>query len=85
MGIAPVVSDTSGGNMALVENGKNGMVIAHDDTTALAAVLRELISDANTRQRLGRAAAQKVAGFTLAAIAAEWEALLGLVSDERHV
>ena len=85
MGIAPVVSDTSRGNLALVEDGKNGMVIAQDDTTALAAVLRDLISDANTRQRLGRAAAQKVSAFTPAAIAAEWEALLGLVRDERRL
>jgi GalNAc-alpha-(1->4)-GalNAc-alpha-(1->3)-diNAcBac-PP-undecaprenol alpha-1,4-N-acetyl-D-galactosaminyltransferase len=78
MGLVPVISNLSGGNLALVEDGKNGLVAPVNDPATLANILRQLIESSDLRQRLGRAAAMRVSGYTPSNVAAEWEKILDL-------
>jgi glycosyltransferase involved in cell wall biosynthesis len=70
-GVVPVVSDLAVFREYLV-SGVNGMVFDHRSGGAaenLAKVLRELIADAEERERLGVAARQTAERFSPAAIA----------------
>ncbi len=58
-GLACVASDIPG-NRAVVSDGVNGRLVPPDDPAALAAVLIELLDDADQRTRLG-AAARRIA------------------------
>jgi glycosyltransferase involved in cell wall biosynthesis len=57
--LAVVVSDLSG-IPELVEHGVSGLLVAPRDVPGLAAALQRLAADAELRQRLGRAARDKV-------------------------
>ena len=83
MGVPPIISDTSGGNLELVKDGVSGLVTTQNDVSGLAEILRRLTSDEKLRQRLGNAASQRVSNFSLESVADEWAALLKLapVSD----
>jgi glycosyltransferase involved in cell wall biosynthesis len=52
----PVIAFRSGGIPELVEDGKNGMIVAQGDGEALYQGMRTLILDRNLRDRLGSAA-----------------------------
>ena len=70
-GVVPVVSDLAVFREYL-EPGINGMVFDHRSDQAaanLAAALRELLGDANQRERMGLAARQTAERFSPAAIA----------------
>ncbi|MDD4872390.1 MAG: glycosyltransferase family 4 protein, partial [Kiritimatiellae bacterium] len=58
-GLACVVSDIPG-NLALVENNVNGLVVPTGDARALAAAILKLIVDPELRVRLGREARKKM-------------------------
>ena len=55
-GLAAVISDTSPGPLALIEDGENGLVAPTATPGALAAALQRLIDDAGLRARLGAGA-----------------------------
>lgn len=56
----PVVSTTVSGIPELIEDGRNGVLVAPDDVDALAAALAALIADPATRQAMGRLGEEKV-------------------------
>ena len=57
-GLGCVVSDIAG-NLAVVEDGINGLVVPTGDATALAAAIVRLLADAPLRASLGRVARQR--------------------------
>jgi glycosyltransferase involved in cell wall biosynthesis len=59
-GVPPVVTD-SGGSPELVVDGVSGLVVAANDSRALANALERLYRDGEFRARLGRAARDRIA------------------------
>ena len=57
-GLGCVVSDIAG-NLAVVEDGLNGLVVPTGDAPSLAAAIVRLLRDASLRVRLGQAARQR--------------------------
>jgi len=55
----PVIATNVGGLRTIVTDDESGLVVPMDDESALAAALARLTSDAELRQRLGRAAAAR--------------------------
>jgi glycosyltransferase involved in cell wall biosynthesis len=73
----PVVSfDCPTGPGEVIEDGKDGVLVADGDVDALAGAMIELIEDDQKRFRYGAAAATKAAGFSVALLGTEWESLL---------
>ena len=60
----PVIAFRSGGIPELVEDQKNGIVVAQGDEEALCRSMRELMLDRSLRDRLGSAARNVPARFT---------------------
>ena len=88
-GLCPVASRVPG-NVDLVEHDRNGLLVALDDDTELAATLERLFTDALLRQRLAAAARQRVVErHSLDRIAKEYlelfEELLGDKAKESGV
>lgn len=77
----PVVATAVGGTPELVQDGKNGRLIAPEDGNALPDVLGELLSTPLERQRLSAAARQSLAAFSLDALV---EATAAVLSDVMH-
>lgn len=91
MGVPPVVSSASGGDLGLVVDGEDGLVTSAHTENSLVEVLRKLATDADLRRQLGRAAANEASKFDLATVVGDWEKLVGLApasglakSDRRH-
>jgi glycosyltransferase involved in cell wall biosynthesis len=59
-GVPPVVTD-SGGSPELVVDGVSGLVVAANDSRALAHAIERLYGDSEFRARLGRAARDRIA------------------------
>lgn len=59
-GLPVVVSDRVGAKFDLVRPGENGYVFPAGDVAALAAILREILPDAEKRARLGAAARRRM-------------------------
>ncbi|HWH96182.1 MAG TPA: glycosyltransferase [Baekduia sp.] len=57
----PVVATRHGGIPAVIESGREGVLVGEDDPEALASALEALAADAGDRERLGRAAAERAA------------------------
>jgi colanic acid/amylovoran biosynthesis glycosyltransferase len=55
----PVIATEHGGIPAVIDSGREGLLVAEDDVEALAAALDTLSRDATYRERLGRAAADR--------------------------
>ena len=66
-----VVASAIGGNDELVRDEVDGLLVPADDPDALAAALRRLLDDPQLRERLGAAAAARVAADFSAAAAAQ--------------
>jgi glycosyltransferase involved in cell wall biosynthesis len=60
----PVIAFRSGGIPELVEDGKNGIVVAQGDEEALYRSMRELLLDRALRERLGAATKDVAARFS---------------------
>jgi glycosyltransferase involved in cell wall biosynthesis len=72
----PVVAAASQGPKALIENGKDGILIPVDDPEALAEAVARLVADKPLRDRLARRGAQRVElEFSETAVVAQWKAL----------
>jgi glycosyltransferase involved in cell wall biosynthesis len=80
----PVVStDCPTGPAELIEDGRNGVLVAPHDIAALAAGMRTMIEDAQLRERSGAAAAETVRAYSLERIGARWDELLQALWRER--
>jgi len=84
-GKACVATDIPG-SRDLVENGKSGLLVPPEDSDALASALRRLLASPELRQRLGKAACQRVLDhFTIEKEVAAHEALYSeLVTDRQE-
>jgi glycosyltransferase involved in cell wall biosynthesis/SAM-dependent methyltransferase len=56
----PVVATDAGSIREVIENGRDGLIVAQRDSGALAIAIADLIGDPERRARLGNNAAQKV-------------------------
>jgi colanic acid/amylovoran biosynthesis glycosyltransferase len=57
----PVVATRHGGIPAVIESGREGLLVDEDDRDGLASALESLLTNARCRERLGRAAADRAA------------------------
>jgi glycosyltransferase involved in cell wall biosynthesis len=72
----PVVAAESQGPKALIQDGKDGLLVPIDDADALAAGVSRLLADAELRQRFVAAGAKRVeAEFSEAAVVDQWKTL----------
>ncbi len=72
----PVVAAASQGPAALIENGKDGLLVPIDAPPALAAAIRTLLTDRALRARFAARGLGRVeAEFSQAAVVAQWKAL----------
>lgn len=72
----PVIGTYHGGLPDIIENEKNGFLVAERDSAALAHSLKELLSNANLRVKFGQAAQQKMKeNFNIKNQMAELEAI----------
>jgi glycosyltransferase involved in cell wall biosynthesis len=72
----PVVAAASQGPAALIEDGKDGLLVPIDDADALAGGAARLLGDTALRQRLVKRGFRRVElEFSEAAVTAQWKAL----------
>lgn len=73
-----IVATEVGGNPEIVKNDLTGLLVPSDDGPALQAALARLLASVETRERLGRAAAEWAQGnASIAAVAATYDRLYG--------
>ena len=77
MGIASIVTDSSGGAREAVERGPSGLVVATDDPESLADAMLRLISDSGLRRELGDAGRDDASAFGADPVLAAWDRVLG--------
>ncbi|RJS94695.1 glycosyltransferase family 4 protein [Salinisphaera sp. Q1T1-3] len=71
----PIVATAVDGIPELIEDGVNGLLVPPDDPAALAAALRRLRNDPALAARLASAGRERVARYTVAAMAERYRAL----------
>lgn len=72
----PVVAAESQGPKALIQDGKDGLLVPIDDADALAAGVRGVLADRDLRDRLIAAGTRRVdAEFSEAAVVGQWKSL----------
>lgn len=75
LGLACISTDCPcGGPKDLIEDGVNGYLVKPDDDEGLAARLRELLSDPEKADRMGREAAHLQESYSPQRVNREWEA-----------
>ena len=60
----PIIATRVGGNPEVITDGENGLLVATDDTKALAAALTRLLSDRELRARLSARARESAKRFS---------------------
>jgi glycosyltransferase involved in cell wall biosynthesis len=79
----PVVATRSAGTEAIVDAGRDGLLVDRHEPSAVAAALGALLDDEALRGRMAAAARRNAKRFSVDAIAAEYDRLLGaLVRSE---
>jgi glycosyltransferase involved in cell wall biosynthesis len=81
-GIAVVAFACRHGPAEIIRDGVDGVLVPAGDVTALAAAIRDLLSDPARRARLGSRAVEVRERFALERIGPMWDALL-LLRDDR--
>lgn len=72
----PVVAAASQGPAALIEDGRDGLLVPIDVAPALASAIRTLLADAGLRERFAARGLDRVElEFSQAAVVAQWKAL----------
>ncbi|WP_282147601.1 glycosyltransferase family 4 protein [Algibacter lectus] len=72
----PVVSTNVGGMPFLIENNKDGVLVASNDIEAFVSAIKVLISDVNKTQEMANRARQKVEGYAWNKVKQQWCNLL---------
>jgi glycosyltransferase involved in cell wall biosynthesis len=78
----PVIATAVGGVPEVIVDGENGLLVPARDAQALAAAIARFFSDDGLRERLARAAASSVAGYSEEAVFATIETELQKVASE---
>ncbi|MWW24846.1 glycosyltransferase family 4 protein [Algibacter lectus] len=72
----PVVSTNVGGMPFLIENNKDGVLVASNNIEAFVSAIKVLISDVNKTQEMVNRARQKVEGYAWNKVKQQWYNLL---------
>jgi glycosyltransferase involved in cell wall biosynthesis len=83
-GLPVVAFDCPFGPGEIVRDGVDGVLVAPEDVTALAAALDALLADPERRARLGAAARDGVKRFDRARVMALWDQLIAEVTAARR-
>jgi len=75
-GLPVIATDCPTGPAELIEDGQNGLLVPVDDVDRLAEGLDRLMSDPALRDRLGKAAAETAAAYSIDSIMAQWSQLI---------
>ena len=75
-GLASISFDCESGPAEIVRDGIDGLLVAREDTAALATAIERLIDDASLRNRLGAEAVHVVERFGVEQYFARWDAVL---------
>lgn len=73
---APVIATNCPGPASIIADGQNGRVVTVEDAAALAAAMRELLTDAGLRDRLGREATKVRDRYRQEVVMDAWEEIL---------
>lgn len=76
-GLPVIVSDASPGPLEYVEHETTGLVVPVNNATALEESINLLIRDSKLRNRIGKAARDRVASCALPVVVKVWERVLG--------
>ena len=76
-GLPVIAADCDFGPRELVRDGADGLLVAAEDSAALAGALDRLLDDAALRARLSAVAPRVATRFAPQRVAAEWDSLLG--------
>jgi glycosyltransferase involved in cell wall biosynthesis len=84
-GLAVVATDVPG-NRAVVEHGKDGILVPYGDSRALTEALLTLLRDSNLCARLGRNAVRKSeSAFSIQAVASRYSDLYRELVPDAHL
>ena len=83
MGVASIVSDSSGGALEYVDDGKTGLIVRTGDSENLANALLRLMTNEQLRKKLGSAARRRVEECNLPAALSIWDDVLNLAAPSR--
>ena len=82
----PVISfDCPRGPGEIVHDRVNGMLVAPEDVTGLAAAIQESLASPELRRTLSLAAAATSRCYSVEAVGARWDALLGPSTEDLHL
>lgn len=70
-----MIGTKPGGHTDMIVNGETGLLVPQGDVDALAAAMRELLSDGALRERLGEAARERATLFTAEVVIPRFEQL----------
>jgi glycosyltransferase involved in cell wall biosynthesis len=74
----PVVATDAPGVSTIVADGETGVIVAHDDLSAMVSATSSLLESAELRRAMGKAARQRCSDlFSLEAVARRWLEVLG--------
>lgn len=82
MGV-PVVANSSGGPLEIIENGQNGFLVDTEDPGAFAGVIEGLIVDRSARQRIGKMGRETAKRFSMQETTRCIESIYGDVLNKR--
>jgi glycosyltransferase involved in cell wall biosynthesis len=76
----PVIATRAGGNPELVDHGRSGWLVTHDDGPALEEVIRELLRDPARAASLAEVASQSLGRFDIAPMVRQTVAVMDSVA-----
>src|SRR5207244_11287463 len=82
-GMGAATSDCPPAPADLIDDRRNGVLVAPEDTDALAGGIGALMEDEDLRRRCGAAAVETARAYTIDAIGPRWKALLDDLASER--
>ena len=79
-GLPLVAFDCPRGPAEIIDDGVNGRLVPDGDIAGLTAALRQVMGDAELRQRMGTASYGRARSYELSAVGGQWDSLLDEVA-----